>query len=199
MDGAYDKPEPEFPSNFAVVITLDSCSDTSSSPNRSPKMRKIRGSFRSVPPLDTSFDVFESSGSAGSPLSPPTLLEPEHSKTLSVETGPVLMRDSPRFGAGRHGDLRTVGPLLPYGLGVGRRRLRLHTVVEAIFAAVCPEPILFRRGERIWYDGGGGERRLCLILSGAAEYAPVATSEQPPWINRGDSLSRLQVGTGRHN
>ncbi len=92
---------------------------------------------------------------------------------------------------------------LPYGLGVGRRRLLLHAAVEAVFAAACPELVVFRRGERMWGDGdsgiGCGGRQLCLIVDGVAEYAAAHAetgwSEPPPWINRGDSLARLQVAS----
>lgn len=88
--------------------------------------------------------------------------------------------------------------LVPYGLSVGRRLLQLHEAVREIFAAACPIPQVFRSGDRMWCEGNSegdsrGARRLFLIVSGVAEYAPAAKAERTQRINRGDSIARLQV------
>ena len=163
IDGAYNQPEEAFPTNFAITLTLNSSIDALANAGRSQPMR----SARRTPP--------RSSLLAGKTRCP----SKGGSDCDSLASGSDVSRGG--------------GVWLPYGLGVGRRRLRLHAAVEAVFAGACPELLTFRRGERVWRDGGCGERRLCLIVGGVVEYGPAAEGEPPPWINRGDSLARLQV------
>ena len=166
IDGAYNQPEDVFPADFSVVLTLDSRTEAVASPARSPRAR----SSRRIPDRPAALKLHSSCNSAGD------------SFEGSVESSPRS-----KFGAARAGS-----SWIPYGLGVGRRRLRLHAAVEAIFAAACPEPRVFRRGERMWCDGGD-KQQLCLIIGGAAEFTHGEDGQPPPWINRGDSLARLQV------
>ena len=173
VDGAYDKPVSAFPSDFCVTLSLDSRADVTG-PTRSPQMR-TGGQGHS--PRRTARPARRRR--SRSPSS-----RRQHLAEDGQGASPADLTDSEESRAG--------GLWFPYGLGVGRRRLRLQSAAEAVFAAACPDVVAFSRGERMWCDGAG-ERRLCLIVSGAAEYAPAAAGEQCPRINRGDSLARFQV------
>jgi hypothetical protein len=197
VDGAYNKSERDFPMDFAITITLNESMGWTSP--RSPLMMPNTGMSTPASPEQVPLEkgntrpmpsVSRREGSTG-----------PGSASLRGPSSSSLQSSSLTFFSGV---CATNAQCIPYGLGVGRRMLRLHGAVQEIFRSVCPVPITFKRGEFIWCDGEdgtGGEssnnlnqgRKLCLIVSGFVEYAPADRGQQPPRINRGDSISRLQV------
>ena len=163
VDGAYNKSERLFPPGFSVCVSIS----TENSMTTSAQL------IQSVLPPPTMPSLsFKGSPTATDPL------QRRVSRTLN-EDGTVADSGS-----------------LPYGRGVSRRLMHLFAAVEEIFAAACPLPVVFRRGDHMWSDGegsDGGGRRLYLIISGVAEYAPISRDDRPPRINRGDSIARLQA------
>ena len=176
VDGAYDKSERVFPAGFAVEVTLDTCS----------------AAAPAVPvPLQPPAFEFDRTGSViGTPGSG---IRKAILASLSGPAGAGVVT----YGPGRTAPAApATDGLVPYGLGVGRRLLRLHEAVRNIFATACPLQLTFRCGDRMWTDGEGsgeGDRQLFLIVSGIAEYAPAAWGERPPRINRGNSIARIQA------
>jgi hypothetical protein len=177
IDCAYDKPESAFPAKFGITLTLDSRADVAG-PDRSQQPRQ---GGRQVQRRPTKSAPVRGSRSPESP----DAHRGDRAGYMSEEGGSTADWAESE-------EMRVAGLWFPYGLGVGRRRLRLHSAAEAVFASVCPNMITYRKGERMWCDNCG-EQRLCLIVSGAAEYAPATSGESCPLINRGDSLARMQV------
>jgi hypothetical protein len=172
IDGAYNKSERHFPALFTVCLSLS----TENSMTSSAQL------IQSVLPPPTrpspSFNL------KGMPIAAAAFLR--NGSSDSMKTGGEDEM------AGHDSDI------LPYGRGVSRRLIHLFAAVDQIFAAACPSPLVYRRGDHIWSDGDGGSgggRRLYLIVAGVAEYAPVARDERPPHVNRGDSIARMQAST----
>jgi hypothetical protein len=179
VDGAYDKSEKVFPAGFAVGVTLDTCS------------AQITATAVAVPQQRPALEFDRTASVVGGPVSG---IRRAILASLSGPAGAGVVT----YGRGSTAPAApaTESCWVPYGLGVGRRLLRLHEAVRNIFATACPLQLTFRCGDRMWTDGEGsgeGDRQLFLIESGIAEYAPAAWGERPPRINRGNSIARIQA------